>query len=89
MKNLTNKDAYLKGMKAELKKVETGAKSISDMEKRLKFMHDRRQKKPDIMEIVYELYRLIPDRITLINFTYEADKQAVLRGQAPELNQSL
>ncbi|MDD4955607.1 MAG: PilN domain-containing protein, partial [Candidatus Omnitrophica bacterium] len=39
-----------------------------------------------VLDALYELYRVAPKDIYLSSFVYENDKQIALRGQTPELN---
>lgn len=85
-KNLANKALYLKQLKVELNKITNDAKPLEGMEKRLKAMQRRLEKKPSSVEVLYEIHRIIPSQISLLNFSYEDATQVILRGQTPELN---
>lgn len=84
-KNLDNKARYLKQLKIELSKIEKEAKPLGELVKRFEFLESQLQKKPSSLDILYELYQIIPSQISLINFTYEEDNQVVLRGNTLEL----
>jgi len=85
-KNLQNKQNYLNLLKAELNKIAKEAKPLEDIVKRFSLIESRSKKKPTILEILRELYKIIPEQVTLINFNYEENDQLTLRGQATELN---
>lgn len=86
VKNLDNKALYLKKLKVELDKITQEAKSLENKEKRLKVLESRLQKKPSTLDVLYEIYHLVPAQISLVNLNYEEDKQIILRGQSRELN---
>lgn len=86
VKNLDNKAVYLKKLKVELDKIAQEAKSLENKENRLKVLERRLQKKPSALDVLYEIYRLVPAQISLVNLSYEEDKQIILRGQSRELN---
>lgn len=86
LKSLYNKTVYLKQLKMELNKISAEAKPLEKAEQMLARLEALRQKKPSVLEIIYELHRVIPANTSLINLVYEEDKQVVIRGQAPELD---
>ncbi len=56
------------------------------IEKRLEILGKYSQKKPSVLEALYELHQLIPGEVSLVNFIYEEGGQITLRGQTRELN---
>lgn len=85
-RSLENKAVYLKQLKIESEKLEQEAKPLAEMENKIKFMAERLQYRPSALDIIYELHQVASKQISLISFTYEVDKQILLRGQAAELN---
>lgn len=85
-RSLENKAIYLKQLKIESEKLEKEAKPLAEMENKIKFMAERLYSTPSTLDIIYELHQAASKQISLINFTYEKDKQILLRGQASELN---
>lgn len=85
-KDLDNKAQYLDKLKIEINKIIKEAKLLEEIEKRFQFLESRSQKKPKSLEILYELHQVVSAGVSLINFSYEEDKQVVLRGQTSELN---
>lgn len=85
-RSLENKAVYLKQLKIESEKLEKDAKPLEEMENKIKFMAERLYSTPSTLDIIYELHQAASKQISLISFTYEADKQILLRGQAAELN---
>ena len=85
-KALDNKAVYLKHLTAEMKKIEPGAKKLEAYEKRLELMKKHLMAKPSSLDFINEVYRLIPDNLSLINFSYDEAKQVSLRGQSTELS---
>jgi Tfp pilus assembly PilM family ATPase len=86
VKHLDNKAAYLARLKAEMRKVAQQAKPLEDIEKRFGLMESKGMSKPNSLDILYEMYQVIPAQVTLVSLTYEAGKLALMRGQSTELN---
>ncbi|MDD5531129.1 MAG: PilN domain-containing protein [bacterium] len=84
-KNLDNKTLYLKRLKIEVNKISKEAIPLEQMEKRLYIMEKRLQKKPSSLELFSEIYRIIPDQVSLIALNYDDPNRITLRGQASEL----
>lgn len=85
-RHLDNKTRYLNQLKIELNKIAKDARALEEIEKRLRFMERRSEKKLSSLNLLYELHQSIPPQISLINLSYEEDNQVILRGQTPELN---
>ncbi|MBU0709633.1 MAG: pilus assembly protein PilM [Candidatus Omnitrophica bacterium] len=85
-KNLDNKSGYLRQLVTELDKIESQAKPLEDMENRLNLIERQSQEPSLSLEVLHELYRVLPNMISLNNFIYEEDKQVTLRGQSPQMN---
>ncbi|MFH1440908.1 MAG: PilN domain-containing protein [Candidatus Omnitrophota bacterium] len=86
VKDLNNRAVYLNMIKIELNKVSKEAKNLENIDKRLKLLENRSENKQVILNMLSELNKVMPAEITLSSFSYEEDKQVVLRGQAKELN---
>jgi len=84
-KNLDNKALYLERLKIELDKIKDQALPLEDMERRLKVLEGQIAKRTSSIDILYELYQIIPGQISLINFNYEDGRRVILRGQTSEL----
>ncbi len=85
-KTLDNKAMYLKQLKTQLNKIASEANALEQIDKRFKFMESALQKKPSSLEVLSELYKVVPNKVYLVHFSYAEGKDIVLRGQAPELN---
>lgn len=85
-KNLDNKTKYLKQLKLELNKIDKEARLLEEIEKRLQLMRQRSEKRFSSPDLLYELHQAIPEHISLVSLSYEADNQVILRGQTQELN---
>jgi len=85
-KNLDNKAKYLQQLKVELSKVSKEAKPLEEMDKRLKFMEARLQKRPSSLEVLSELYKIMPPEVSLKELDYQEDSELILRGESQELN---
>ncbi len=83
--NINNKKKYLARINGELKKVEVQAKSLETIEKRIKVFYDRSDLQPSALDLIYELYQVIPSQVSLVSLTYEENTAVVLHGAAPEL----
>lgn len=85
-KSINNKAQYLKALKTELSKIENDAKALAEIEKRFELLQSRSQKKPSSLDVLYELHKILPAQVSLVNFNYEEDNQVTLHGQTPELS---
>jgi len=85
-KNLDNKARYLERLKTELSKISKEAQPLEQIEKRMRLLDSRTTKRPTAIDLLYELYQVMPNEVTLVSFSYEEDKQVILRGQAGDLN---
>ncbi|MBM3250045.1 MAG: hypothetical protein FJZ09_04275 [Candidatus Omnitrophica bacterium] len=86
VKNADNQAKYLNRLKEELNKVSRQAKPLEDIERRFKILENRRSRRAASLDIIRELYRVMPASVSLNSLIYEEGGQLVLRGQAPELN---
>jgi Tfp pilus assembly protein PilN len=80
-KHLDNKAKYLEQLKIELSKIEQEAKPLEGLENRFKVMQQQILQKPSSLDIVYELYQVIPAQVSLVSLSYKRDEQVILRGQ--------
>ncbi len=87
-KNVDNKQQYLERLKFELAKVSKEAIPLEDMEKKFKALENKNQKRVLILDYLHELYRVVPEQISLTNLIYEEGK-ITLRGETGELNSVL
>lgn len=85
-KNLDSQNKYLGKLKQELNKIGKEARPLEELDKRIRIIESRLNKRLTSLDIVYELHRLMPNQIFLTNLGYEEDKQVVLRGQTAELD---
>lgn len=85
-KHMENKTQYLKRLKQELGKLEQESRPLEEIDRKFKLLQGLSQKRLSSIEVLYEIYQVIPEQIYLNNLIYEEDNQIVLRGQTPELN---
>lgn len=81
-RGLKNKELYIKQLNKELEKLEKETKPLEELEKRINFMSGRIRGKLSILDMLYEVHRVIPREVSLVNLSYEEDGQVVVRGQA-------
>jgi len=86
MKDLDNKRNYKDKLKIELDKISKEAKTLDELERRFVLLESEAKYKLAVLEILYELHKIMPKDIYLSSFVYEDDRQIALRGQTPELN---
>jgi Tfp pilus assembly protein PilN len=85
-KNLDNKARYLALLKGEVNKLAKEARPLEDAEKRFKILENRNAKQVLILDMLQELYRILPQAISLNTLSYDENNQIILRGQTAELN---
>jgi len=83
---LQNKAIYLQRLKGELGKIAKESKSLEEIEKRFRILESYLQQKASALDVLSDLYKAIPEQISLINFIYGESGELVMRGQAQELN---
>lgn len=82
--NLINKELYLDKLKNELNKISKDAKGFAELERRYELIEKRRDKPSLSLELISQLHKVAPQAILLNNFAFEAEKEVILRGQAPQ-----
>ena len=85
-KDLDNKTQYLLRLKSELAKIAKDAKPLEDIQKRFDLLNSRVAKKSTGLDIFYEVHRIIPLDVSLSSFSFEEDKDVILRGTTAGLN---
>lgn len=80
------KENYLNRLDFELKKISPQAQEIQQMNKRLEFIEDRLNKQGTSIDILYELYKLIPDDISLNIFNLEEKGAVTLQGTSVSMS---
>jgi len=85
-RHLDNKARYLLRLKEELSKIAKEAAPLEGIEKRFRFISGGSQGKDSTLDLIRELYQIIPSEIKLVTFSYEEGEKVVVRGQARELN---
>jgi len=88
-RNLDNKKLYLKRLKTELNKIAQDGQPLEEMERSLRFLEKHLEQKTSSLEALYEVHQIMPQELSLSNFSYEADRGIILRGQTQELNSVL
>lgn len=85
-KNLDNKTRYLDKLKIEVSKVSQEASPLEEAERRLKVLNGKKTRSSSGIDLLHGLYQVMPDQISLTNFSYEQGNKVSLRGQAIQLN---
>lgn len=87
LKNIDNKVRFLGQVKVELSKIEKDARSVEELQRRIEFAENSHQKKPAVLDILFELHQIIPAEVVLTNFSYGESGQIVLRGRTHQMNE--
>lgn len=85
-RNLENKTRYLSLLRSQLDQAAQEAKPLEEIEKKLKAVEGQRQNGPGCLEALHELYRIIPQQLSLTMFGYDQGGSVTIRGASPELN---
>jgi Tfp pilus assembly PilM family ATPase len=85
-KSMQNKKVYLERLQAEILKLSAEARPFEELERRSELLLGRAKLSESVLEILRELYRIIPQQMVLSGLGYEEDKSVTLRGSTPELN---
>ncbi|MFA5272278.1 MAG: PilN domain-containing protein [Candidatus Omnitrophota bacterium] len=89
IKNIDNKTAYREKLKSELEKLSPEARRLELLEHRFTLLQSQGKERLALLDVLYELHKVMPQNILLSNFTYEENNQIVLRGQTPNLDSVL
>ena len=81
-----NKTAYLREVKEKIAKIETSANEIEKMRMRISLIEKRLDAKGASINILNEIYKLIPDEIYLTNINIREKREAILKGRAHEMS---
>jgi hypothetical protein len=84
-RSLSNKEAYLQKIKAELDKVSQEARPLEEIERRVRAIEGRSRRPLSSLDMLYEISKLLPRELSLTGINYEESRQFILRGQAAEL----
>ncbi|MDD5195111.1 MAG: pilus assembly protein PilM [Candidatus Omnitrophica bacterium] len=85
-RSLSNKRSYLTGLRTQLSEAAKEAKGLEALEKRIALAQNSPQKNISLVEIIYELHKITPSDITLVNLNYEESGELILQGRTTELN---
>jgi len=85
-RNLENKERYLARLKEEINRISKEAAPLEGIAKRFRFSAADSRYQVSSLELMRELFQLLPSEIKLASFTYEEAQQVIIRGQAATLN---
>lgn len=80
------KQAYLKKLEQILKEDSPKAKNVETSLKKLELLKERLNPRGSTIEVIYELYNLIPDTISLSVFSFEEGKLITLQGTSSNMS---
>jgi len=81
-----NKTAYLREVKEKIAKIETSANEVEKMGMRISLIKKRLDAKGASINILSEIYKLIPKEIHLTNINVREKKEAIIKGRAHEMS---
>ncbi len=81
--------SYLRHLKTESKSTISDTKVFEEMERSREVLKDHFEKQPRAVYAYYEVHKLLPENISLINFLYEESNTIELRGRAQDYNDLL
>jgi Tfp pilus assembly PilM family ATPase/Tfp pilus assembly protein PilN len=85
-KSLYDKEQYLKELDRKLKKIAPVAEEIETMEKKVTLITKHLNVENSSIEILRELYEIVPHQITLSTFTFQEGKLVTLRGTSQAMS---
>ena len=85
-KNMDNKTIYLQRLSNQLSGIQKEARPLEGIEKRFKLIGNNAGRNDSPLDILYELHRVMPEQINLINLSYENARLVLLHGSASDLN---
>lgn len=85
-KYLENKSAYAAFLNQTLSKASEEAALLDRMKKTSQIMEHHESKETSILDMLTQLHQAMPQKTYLTSFSYEGDKDIVIRGQTDKLN---
>lgn len=85
-RNLENKSLYLRRIESELNKISRESKPLEQIEKRFQLIEGRSRDGLSALDAFYCLHKNTPSGVSISDFTYDAGKTVVIRGQAQGLD---
>lgn len=85
-KNLDNKAKYIQRLRLELNKIAKEARPLEEIERQFALLESQAAKRTMILDVFYELHRILPSQVYLLSLNIEEDNQLTLRGQSQELS---
>ena len=80
--NIYSKKAYLMQLKQKIAEIEYDANQVEKMRMRIDLIEKRLDAKGTSINILNEIYKLMPEEVYLTNINIEERNQAILRGRA-------
>jgi len=85
-KALENKRSRLELLNREVAMLKEEAQPLEYLKKHLRLLELRTQRRPVVLEALFELYRIMPAHAHLTSFNFQDKGELVLRGQAKALS---
>ena len=85
-KKIGDKKRYLKEINVRLKSIEPEVKSLSKSKASMELIQDQLAFEGSAIDIIRELYTVLPEDVSLTLFEFEDNNRALLRGTAQELS---
>ncbi|MGE4357233.1 MAG: pilus assembly protein PilM [Candidatus Omnitrophota bacterium] len=79
------KDSLLRYLNNELKKIDIKAQELEEKKRNLELVNQLFSDRSISLDILVELYKIVPSEINLVNFDFEDGKGVVLRGTSTEM----
>jgi len=85
VKNLENKERYLQKLKKQLSDITQEALPLEGIEKRFRLIASKADRKDSPLDVFYEVHRLMPAEISLVNLSYEEERSVLLHGTTTDM----
>lgn len=85
-KNIYDKTQYLKQLQAQIDKILPEARSLEGIKNQLQIIREQFSIPASSVDVLAELYRITPGKITLSSFSFDEKTQFVIKGEAQDLS---
>lgn len=86
LKKIYDRERYLDDLNYQFQKTKPLATRVEVMKKRIQIIRDQLNEEGSSLDILYELYRIIPKEISLTIFNFDKDKLVTLKGTSSAMS---
>jgi hypothetical protein len=86
---IRSQESYLEGLEKKIENISAEGRQLDAMYNALEQLGSQNTRKPVLLDLWSQLYKLLPSTVTLKTFSYQRSKEFVLKGRADNLLDAL